>query len=150
MLPSPFIASSTTPFSVKDILKLELQQQSQQHQLQLISCLGFSAPSGKPLRSHSPPSCMLAGRESASPIGSGLSEGDDKMSYLHTLAAQARLAESELPAEMFGSPAQSHSAAVRLEPEPEPEEESSKCHDTNVASEVKKVLGFWFFFIGIG
>lgn len=146
MLPSPFIASSTTPFSVKDILKLELQQQSQQHQLQLISCLGFSAPSGKPLRSHSPPSCMLAGRESASPIGSGLSEGDDKMSYLHTLAAQARLAESELPAEMFGSPAQSHSAAVRLEPEPEPEEESSKCHDTNVASEVKKVLGFLFFF----
>lgn len=133
MLPSPLITSSTTPFSVKDILKLELQQQSQQHQLQLISCLGFSGalsqpgavPCGKPLRSHSPPSCMLAGRDSPSPISSSVSEGEERMSYLSAMATQDRLAESELPAEMFGNPAQSHSVDLRLETELE-DQDSSK------------------------
>lgn len=105
MLPSPFISSPTTPFSVKDILKLELQQQSQQHQLQFISCLGFSgalSQSGSfpnnPLRSHSPPSCMLAGRDSPSPISSGVSESDDRMSYMN--------AQSELPVDVFGASAE--------------------------------------------
>lgn len=109
MLPSPFISSPTTPFSVKDILKLELQQQSQQHQLQFISCLGFSgalSQSGgfpnNPLRSHSPPSCMLAGRDSPSPISSGVSEGDDRMSYMN--------AQSELPVDVFGASAETQPA----------------------------------------
>lgn len=126
MLPSPVITSSTTPFSVKDILKLELQQQSQQHQLQFISCLGLagalSQPGpfpNKPLRSHSPPSCMLAGRDSPSPISSGLSESEERMSYLSTLTVQGRLAESGLPVEMFSNPAQNHSADLRLETEQE-------------------------------
>uniref|UniRef100_H3CJW9 NK2 homeobox 3 n=2 Tax=Tetraodon nigroviridis TaxID=99883 RepID=H3CJW9_TETNG len=122
MLPSPFISSPTTPFSVKDILKLELQQQYQQHQLQFISCLGFSgalSQSGgfpsKPLRSHSPPSCMLAGRDSPSPISSGVSEGDDRMSYMNTLATQERLTESELPGDVFGASAEIDSKKFAFE-----------------------------------
>lgn len=125
MLPSPVITSSTTPFSVKDILKLELQQQSQQHQLQFISCLGLSGAlsqpgpfSNKAFRSHSPPSCMLAGRDSPSPISSGLSESEERLSYLNALTVQDRLAESGLPVEMFSNPAQNHSD-LRLETEQE-------------------------------
>ncbi|XP_069548673.1 homeobox protein Nkx-2.3 [Brachyistius frenatus] len=127
MIPSPVITSSTTPFSVKDILKLELQQQSQQQQqLQLISCFGLSGALSKPgafpnksFRSHSPPSCMLAGRDSPSPISSCLSESEERMSYLNTLTVQDQLAESGLPVEVFGNPAQSHSAELRLEIEHE-------------------------------
>ncbi|XP_071382722.1 homeobox protein Nkx-2.3 [Centroberyx affinis] len=126
MLPSPVITSSTTPFSVKDILKLELQQQSQQHQLQFISRLGLSGALSQPgpfqnkaFRSHSPPSCMLAGRDSPSPISSGLSESEERMSYLNTLTVQERLAESGLPGEMFTNSGQSHAADLRLETEQE-------------------------------
>ncbi|XP_034537597.1 homeobox protein Nkx-2.3 [Notolabrus celidotus] len=133
MLPSPLITSSSTPFSVKDILKLELQQQSQQQQLQLFSCFGLSGalsqPGGafpnKPFRTHSPPSCMLADRDSPSPLSSGLSESEERMSYLNTLTVQERLAESGLPVEMFGNPAQS-SAELRLETEHE-EQDSKSC-----------------------
>ncbi|XP_041645709.1 homeobox protein Nkx-2.3 [Cheilinus undulatus] len=132
MLPSPLITSSSTPFSVKDILKLELQQQSQQQQLQLISCFGLSgalsqpgAFPNKPFRSHSPPSCMLAGRDSPSPISSGLSESEDRMSYLNTLTVQERLAESGLPVEMFGNTGQSNTE-LRLEAENE-DQDSKSC-----------------------
>ncbi|XP_056251755.1 homeobox protein Nkx-2.3 [Seriola aureovittata] len=128
MLPSPVITSSTTPFSVKDILKLELQQQSQQHPLQFISCFGLSGGAfpNKPLRSHSPPSCMLAGRDSPSPISSGLSESEERMSYLNTITGPDRLSGSGLPLEMFGNPAQSHSAELGLETEQE-EQDSNSC-----------------------
>ncbi|XP_029962782.1 homeobox protein Nkx-2.3 [Salarias fasciatus] len=133
MIPSPVITSSTTPFSVKDILKLELQQQSQQHQLQFISCLGLSGALPQPgafpsksFRAHSPPSCMLAGRDSPSPISSCLSESEERMSYLSTLAAHDRLAESALSAEVFGNPVLNHTAEVRLENEQE-EQDSKSC-----------------------
>ncbi|XP_022619566.1 homeobox protein Nkx-2.3 [Seriola dumerili] len=128
MLPSPVITSSTTPFSVKDILKLELQQHSQQHPLQFISCFGLSGGAfpNKPLRSHSPPSCMLAGRDSPSPISSGLSESEERMSYLNTITVPDRLSGSGLPLEMFGNPAQSHSAELGLETEQE-EQDSNSC-----------------------
>lgn len=128
MLPSPVLTSSTTPFSVKDILKLELQQQSQQHQLQFISCFGLSgaAPSqsdaarpNKTSRTHSPPSCMLAGRDSPSPLSSGLSETQDRMSYLSAMTVPERLAGSGLPVEMFGIPAHTQSVELRLESEQE-------------------------------
>ncbi|CAL8298600.1 unnamed protein product [Merluccius merluccius] len=127
MLPSPVItSSSTTPFSVKDILKQELQQQElelqqiqtqQQHQL-LISRLGFSnaqqhshSQLGCALQSYflphsSPPpaACMLAGRDSPESPGSGLSETEDRMSsYLSTLEIRERLAESGLSREMFAA-----------------------------------------------
>ncbi|XP_029377156.1 homeobox protein Nkx-2.3 [Echeneis naucrates] len=125
MLPSPVITSSTTPFSVKDILKLELQQQSQQHQFQFISCFGLSGGAfpNKPLRSRSPPSCMLARRDSPSPISSGLSESEERMSYLNTMTD--RLAGSGLQVEMFGNPAESHSAELRLETEQEGQDSNS-------------------------
>ncbi|XP_041803264.1 homeobox protein Nkx-2.5-like isoform X3 [Chelmon rostratus] len=133
MLPSPIITSSTTPFSVKDILKLELQQQSQQHQLQFISCFGLSGAlsqpgtlPNKPFRSYSPPSCMLAGRDSPSPGSSGVSEGEERMSYLSTLTVQERLAESGLTVEMFGNPAQNHTADLQLETEQE-DQDSKSC-----------------------
>ncbi|XP_076021173.1 homeobox protein Nkx-2.3 [Genypterus blacodes] len=144
MLPSPVIASSTTPFSVKDILKLELQQQqqSQQQQLQFISHFGLcGAPSQqpgsfqvKPFRPpHSPPSCMLAGGDSSSPISSGLSESEERMSYFKTLSERL---ESELPVEMFGSePAQSRSAA-ELQRETEREEpEPKSCVTSGIGEE---------------
>ncbi|KAK1905788.1 Homeobox protein Nkx-2.5 [Dissostichus eleginoides] len=133
MLPSPLITSSTTPFSVKDILKLELQQQSQQHQLQYFSCFGLSgalsqqgAFPNKPFRSHSPPSCMLAGRDSPSPISSGLSERGEDVVPQHAACFTGRLPESGLPGEMFDSPAQKHSAELRLETEPE-DQDSKSC-----------------------
>ncbi|XP_013879021.1 homeobox protein Nkx-2.3 [Austrofundulus limnaeus] len=131
MIPSPVVASSTTPFSVKDILKLELQQQSQQHQLQLISCFGMSgALQQQPTAfgSHSPPSCMLAGRDSPSPISSCLSESEERMSFLGALSVQDRLAEAGLPVEVFGNSVQtqSHPADLRLEAEPE-EPDSKSC-----------------------
>ncbi|XP_061646029.1 homeobox protein Nkx-2.3 [Phyllopteryx taeniolatus] len=119
MLPSPVITSSSTPFSVKDILKLELQQQSQE--FQFISCLSglsgaFPLQSGA-FRAHSPPSCMLARRDSPSPISS---EGDERMSFLGALAGPDRLhAESGLPVEMFGNPAQIHPVDLELDTEQE-------------------------------
>ncbi|XP_032408535.1 homeobox protein Nkx-2.3 [Xiphophorus hellerii] len=128
MIPSPAVAASTTPFSVKDILKLELQQQSQQQQLQLISCFGLSGAlaqpgsfPNKPFGSHSPPSCMLAGRDSPSPspISSCLSESEERMSYLSALSVQDRLTESGLAADVFGDPAQIHSADPHLQSEQE-------------------------------
>lgn len=131
MFPSPVITSSTTPFSVKDILKLELQQQSQQHQLQLFSCFGLSGALSQPgafphksLRSHSPPSCMLAGRDSPSPASSGLSESEERMSYLNTMTAPERLAESSLPVEMFSNHAQNHSTDLGLDTEQEDKDSS--------------------------
>ncbi|XP_028324502.1 homeobox protein Nkx-2.3 [Gouania willdenowi] len=126
MIPSPVITSSTTPFSVKDILKLELeqqqQQQSQQQPFRFISC--FGAFPSKALRSHSPPSCMLAGRDSPSPISSCLSESDDRMSYMSALT-QERLLESGLSVEVFGNPVvESHGAELQLETE---QEDSNSC-----------------------
>ncbi|XP_037535233.1 homeobox protein Nkx-2.3 [Nematolebias whitei] len=127
MFPSR-VASSTTPFSVKDILKLELQQQSQQHQLQLISCFDMSGALSQPgaFSSHSPPSCMLAGRDSPSPISSCLSESEERMSFLSVLSVQDRLTEAGLPLEGFGNTTQSHPADLRLEAEPE-EPDSKSC-----------------------
>jgi len=67
---------------------------------------------------------MLAGRDSPSPLSSGLSEVEERMSYLNKLKAQDRLAESGLPGEVFGHPAQNHSADLRLETEQEERESS--------------------------
>lgn len=123
MLPSPII--STTPFSVKDILKLELQQQSQ-HQLQLLSCLGFSGalpqpgPFSRPLRSHSPPSCMLASRNSPSP--NSLSECDERMSYLSAVTAQ----DSALPVDIFSNPGSNHTHSAELQLDTEHEDANAK------------------------
>lgn len=101
---------------------MELQQQSQQHQFQLISCLGLSGALSQPgthpnksFGSHSPPSCMLAGRDSPSPISSCLSENDERMSYLSGLSAQDRLVESTMPLDVFGSTAPNNTDELRSE-----------------------------------
>lgn len=69
---------------------------------------------------------MLAGRDSPSPISSCLSESEERMSYLNTLAAHDRLAESVLSVEVFGNPTLNHTAEVRLENEQE-EQDSKSC-----------------------
>ncbi|XP_028983445.1 homeobox protein Nkx-2.5-like [Betta splendens] len=130
MLPSPVITSSTTPFSVKDILRVELQQQSQQHQLPFMSCFGAlshaAAFPDKPPRSPSPPSCMLAGRDSSSPVSSGLSEGEERMSYLSSMTVTERLAESGLPVDVFSAAVPNHAEDPGLETEHE-DPESKSC-----------------------
>ncbi|KAM9808544.1 homeobox protein Nkx-2.3 [Syngnathus typhle] len=140
MLPSPVITSSSTPFSVKDILKLELQQQSQE--FQFISC--FSGLSGAlpvqtgAFRAHSPPSCMLARRDSPSPISS---ESDERMSYLGALAGADRLhAESGLPVEMFSNPAQIHPVELELENDQE-EDRDAKVGCASRCEEAEKPPG---------
>ncbi|XP_053731455.1 homeobox protein Nkx-2.3 [Synchiropus splendidus] len=102
MLPSPVMTSSTTPFSVKDILKMELQQQTQQ----FISCLG--PPLAKGFSSPSPPSCMLAGRDSPSPLSSVLSETEDRM-YLNSVQ------ESGMTVEMFGNQGPIQTGELRMD-----------------------------------
>lgn len=88
MLQSPL---TSTPFSVKDILKLEQQrQQSASLELHRGSHQHVSVSPPPPARSsgqqhyHSPPSCMLLGaRDSPS-----FSEGEDNLAYLSALAVR--------------------------------------------------------------
>ncbi|XP_020330037.1 homeobox protein Nkx-2.5-like [Oncorhynchus kisutch] len=104
MLPSPVISASTTPFSVKDILKLELQQHAQQQRL--ASHLGphhersHLGPQQHQYTLQSPPSCMLAGRDRNSP-SPGLTEEEERMAYLSSLTVQERLVETGLAGEIF-------------------------------------------------
>lgn len=89
MLQSPL---TSTPFSVKDILKLEQQQQSASLELRRSSHQQLSAssppppppPGGQQQHYHSPPSCMLLGaRDSPS-----FSDGEDNLAYLSALAVR--------------------------------------------------------------
>ena len=124
MLSSPAVTPSSTPFSVKDILKLELQQQS--HQQRHVSVAPLGPPLshlGKlqphhPFVSRSPPACMLTVGDSAS-SSPGFSEGEETMSYLNTLTVQDRLVESGVPAEIFPQSGQSNSADTSLDTEAE-------------------------------
>ncbi|XP_067092876.1 homeobox protein Nkx-2.3 [Osmerus mordax] len=125
MLSSPAVtSSSSTPFSVKDILKLELQQQS--HQQRHVSLAPLGPPLSRPGKlqphnrfvSRSPPACMLTGGDSAS-SSPGFSEGEETMSYLNTLTVQDRLVESVVPAEIFTQSGQSNSADTSLDTEVE-------------------------------
>uniref|UniRef100_A0A3Q3FCD7 NK2 homeobox 3 n=1 Tax=Labrus bergylta TaxID=56723 RepID=A0A3Q3FCD7_9LABR len=70
MLQSPL---TSTPFSVKDILKLE-QQQQQQQQSGSLEQQHFQTPS----------SCMLAGARDSPPF----SDGEDNLAYLSALAVR--------------------------------------------------------------
>lgn len=87
MLQSPL---TSTPFSVKDILKLEQQQQQQQHQSATLELqhqphiqLTASPPSQQQQSFQTPPSCMLVQRDSPS-----FSEGEDNLAYLSALAVR--------------------------------------------------------------
>ncbi|XP_037620213.1 homeobox protein Nkx-2.5-like [Sebastes umbrosus] len=92
MLQSP-LTSTSTPFSVKDILKLELQQQQQQQQsgsLELqhrVHTQTHTQRSGSPSQQQhfqTPPSCMLSGARDSPPF----SDGEDNLSYLSALAVR--------------------------------------------------------------
>ncbi|XP_029016265.1 homeobox protein Nkx-2.3-like [Betta splendens] len=87
MLQSPL---TSTPFSVKDILKLEQQQRSGtlelQHRAHTQQHLAASSPQPQQQQQHfqPPPSCMLAAaRDSAS-----FSDGEDNLVYLSALAVR--------------------------------------------------------------
>ncbi len=113
MLPSPV---TSTPFSVKDILKLEQQSRHlqslhpAQHHAQLHPELQerFQAPS----------SCFLGGGDSP-----GFSDNDEKMSFLNSLSMQDSLVESSLSPPMFVHPALGH-VDTKLEDELEDHETS--------------------------
>lgn len=88
MLQSPL---TSTPFSVKDILKLEQQQQQQQqHQSRSLELqhrshtqLTGSPPTQQEHHFQTPPSCMLLRRDSPS-----FSDGEDNLAYLSALAVR--------------------------------------------------------------
>lgn len=93
MLPSPV---TSTPFSVKDILKMEQQlalHPHAQHGLQLQQHF------------HTPPACALGGGDSP-----GFSDGEERMSYLNTLSEHESLVDSSLSPELYGAPALTHHA----------------------------------------
>lgn len=91
MLPSPV---TSTPFSVKDILKLEQQSHLQSlHPAQYAQLQErFQAPSS-----------FLGGGDSPC-----FSDGEDKMSFLNSFSMQDSLVESSLSPPMFAHPALGH------------------------------------------
>uniref|UniRef100_A0A3Q0SMN6 Homeobox domain-containing protein n=1 Tax=Amphilophus citrinellus TaxID=61819 RepID=A0A3Q0SMN6_AMPCI len=110
MLQSPL---TSTPFSVKDILKLEQQQQQQQQQsgtLELTHRIHTQHLSGSPQQQQqqqqpphfqTAPSCMLAGaRDSPS-----FSDGEDNLAYLSALAVrEEERGETSLSPDMYVHP----------------------------------------------
>lgn len=111
MLPSPV---TSTPFSVKDILKMEQQlalHPHAQHGLQLQQHF------------HTPPACALGDGDSP-----GFSDGEERMSYLNTLSEHESLVDSSLSPELYGAPALTHHAE---EPKLEADgrETTSECSD---------------------
>lgn len=128
MLQSPL---TSTPFSVKDILKLEQQQQQQelQHRVHTQQHLAGSPPPLQPQQQQqhfqSPPSCIFAGTRDSS----SFSDGEDNLAYLSALAVRE---EDRLSPDMYlhhpGLQGASKVEAAELE-----EQESSE---------------FFFFFLG--
>lgn len=101
MLQSPL---TSTPFSVKDILKLEQQQQQSgslelQHRAHTQQHLAGSPPQQQHFQT--PPSCMLAGaRDSPS-----FSDGEDNLVYLSALAVREEdRGETNLSPDMYAHP----------------------------------------------
>lgn len=107
MLQSPL---TSTPFSVKDILKLEQQQQQQSASLELQHRshpqLTASPPPPPPPPRHqqhyqSPPSCMLVGARDSPPF----SDGEDNLAYLSALAVrEEERGETSLSPDMYVHP----------------------------------------------
>ncbi|XP_040001020.1 homeobox protein Nkx-2.5-like [Xiphias gladius] len=129
MLQSPL---TSTPFSVKDILKLEQQQQQQQqpgslelqhraHTQQHMP--GSPPPPPPPPQQHfqTPPSCMLAGaRDSPS-----FSDGEENLAYLSALAVRDEdRGETSLSPDMYIHPG--HRGA-KLDAAELEEQESKSC-----------------------
>lgn len=125
MLQSPL---TSTPFSVKDILKLEQQQRQQRQcgslELQLpIHTQQQLAGSPPQQQQHfqTPPSCMLAGaRDSPS-----FSDGEDNLAYLSALAVREEdRGETSLSPDMYVHPGLQ---GAKLEAAELDEQENSEC-----------------------
>lgn len=116
MLPSPV---TSTPFSVKDILKLEQQQQSHHQHGQLLHAPLPDLQQQQQQRFHTPPSCLLGGAESP-----GFSDSEDRMAFLNSLSVQDNLVESSLSPPMFGHPALGHVVDAKLEDDLEEQDTS--------------------------
>lgn len=95
MLPSPV---TSTPFSVKDILKMEQQLALHPHAQHGIQQLQ------QHFHSH-PPACALGGGDSP-----GFSDGEERMSYLNTLSEHESLVDCSLSPEVYGAPVLGHHA----------------------------------------
>lgn len=118
MLQSPL---TSTPFSVKDILKLEQQQQqSGSLELQLRAHTQQHMAGSPPQQQHfqTPPSCMLAGtRDSPS-----FSDGEDNLVYLSALAVREEdRGETSLSPDLYVHPGLQ---GAKLEAELEEQESS--------------------------
>ncbi|XP_062311758.1 homeobox protein Nkx-2.3-like [Osmerus eperlanus] len=129
MLPSPL---TSTPFSVKDILKLEQEQQQQQQSQQLQSRhldhqhlpshaqhLHQQSPHQQQ-HYQTPPSCMLAGAVESP----AFSDGEDNLAYLSSLAVRDGHGEASLSPEMYVHSGLGHLSDPKLEVELE--EQSTK------------------------
>ncbi|XP_041789905.1 homeobox protein Nkx-2.3-like [Chelmon rostratus] len=125
MLQSPL---TSTPFSVKDILKLEQQQQQSgslelQHRPHTQQQLTGSPPPQQQQQQHfqTPPSCMLAGaRDSPS-----FSDGEDNLAYLNALAVREEdRGETSLSPDMYVHPGLQ---GAKLEAAELDEQESKSC-----------------------
>ncbi|KAK5898807.1 hypothetical protein CesoFtcFv8_008350 [Champsocephalus esox] len=125
MLQSPL---TSTPFSVKDILKMEQQQQQQQQQAGSLELQHRvqpqQLPGSPPQQQHfqTPPSCMLAAaRESPS-----FSDGEDNLAYLSALAVRGEedRGDTSLSPDMYGRPGPQ---GAKLEADELGEQESKSC-----------------------
>lgn len=105
MLPSP--VTSSTPFSVKDILKMEQQLALHPQHAQHAHALQQQLP--QHFHSHAllPPACALGGGGGDSP---GFSDGEERMSvsYLNTLSEHESLLDSSLSPDLYGAPTLGH------------------------------------------
>ncbi|XP_028267405.1 homeobox protein Nkx-2.5-like [Parambassis ranga] len=125
MLQSPL---TSTPFSVKDILKLEQQQQQSgslelTHRVHTQQHMARSSPQQQQQQQHfqTPPSCMLAGtRDSPS-----FSDGEDNLAYLSALAVREEdRGETSLSPDMYVHPGLQ---GAKLESAELEEQESKSC-----------------------
>lgn len=102
MLQSPL---TSTPFSVKDILKLEQQQQQQQSGSLELQHRPHTQLTGSPPSQQrhfqTPPSCMLVGARDSPPF----SDGEDNLAYLSALAVREEdRGETSLSPDMYVHP----------------------------------------------
>ncbi|XP_075939139.1 homeobox protein Nkx-2.5-like [Anarhichas minor] len=117
MLQSPL---TSTPFSVKDILKQQAGSLELQHRALTQQQLTGSPPQQR-RHFQTPPSCMLAGARDSSPF----SDGEDNLAYLSALAAREDdRGETSLSPDMYVHPGLQ---GAKLEAAELDEQESKSC-----------------------
>ncbi|KAJ8404921.1 hypothetical protein AAFF_G00333080 [Aldrovandia affinis] len=117
MLPSPV---TSTPFSVKDILKLE-QQQSQPHLQPDHPRVHLHRELPQQQQHYqAPPSCMLAVRGSPT-----FSDGEENMSYLNSMPVRDNHCEASLSTGIFVQSALEQLASPKIEADLEDQDTKS-------------------------